>query len=123
MRRPLTLTYLWLLSTVAMAQDADWPSLAELPHISGRPATEKDIDAGRATFLLGSEGTSKGNPMTIQIPQYAWHAQEGDPKVPVIIIQAESLDGMDVLGVYEFQSGQYGVGLIQEFTLLGDMLE
>ena len=52
-------------------------------------ATEADINEGTAVFLLQSEGVNIGNPMSLDIPQYAIHTDgETGEKSNIVAMQA-----------------------------------
>jgi hypothetical protein len=89
---------------VAMASSAqtapvNWPPLPTKGFVSGRPATDEDVTAGNAVFVLKAYGTYFGKPMDITIPQYAYLTKAGEKPVPVIVIQAEIGKGIKLFGV------------------------
>lgn len=97
-----------------------WPSLDDIDSVSGRAATKEDVEAGRAVFLLQSEDVSKGMPLDITIPQYAYHIDaETNERTPVVIIQAEELQGNQIVGALSIASGEFLAALYWEFELLG----
>lgn len=97
-----------------------WPDLSKIKHVSGRVATQQDINEGAAVFMLQSEGVPIGSPMKIEIPQYAIHTNvETNEKTRVIIIQAEEAKGQHVVGALDFSTNEIMAGLFHEFTLLG----
>lgn len=111
------------LAELAGAQDMEkWPELSNIKSVSGRVATEKDINDGAAVFLLQSEGKPIGKPINIEIPQYAIHT-DGDTRETskVIIVQAEEAvtSGQKVLGAIMIKNGEFLAGLYGEFKLLG----
>lgn len=60
------------IKSVKMKIDSSWPSLPTTGFIKGRPATEQDIDDGNAVFVAsGPNGKVLGQPIDIDIPQYA----------------------------------------------------
>jgi hypothetical protein len=67
----------------------NWPPLPTTGFISGRPATDQDVTAGNAVFVLKAYGSYFGKPMDVTIPQYAYFTKYGEKPVPVIVIQAE----------------------------------
>jgi len=99
------------------AQEEVWPSLPKQGFISGRTATRADVAAGNAVFVPEVGGVSVGRPLAIVIPQYAYY-KEGGNKAPVIIIQAEEVQGMKMLGARR-ANGKHVVGLLENFELLG----
>lgn len=97
-----------------------WPSLDDVDSVSGRAATQADLDAGRAVFLLQSKDVSEGIPIDIAIPQYAYHVDiDTNERTAVVIIQAEQLDDRRHAGAVNVKSGQLIVGFLWEFELLG----
>ena len=98
----------------------EWPNLSGIGHVSGRLATEEDINAGSAVFLLQSEGERIGSPMEIEIPQFAiHHDSDSGEKTRVIVIQAEETQDQQAIGVLDFESSGYAVGLFHEYEFLG----
>jgi len=58
--------------------------------------------------------------MSIEIPQYAIHVEEGTGKqTPVIIIQAEEHNGIQTIGYRIVGSSEVGICLLRELRLLG----
>jgi hypothetical protein len=98
----------------------DWPELPELAFVRGRAATELDVDAGHAAFVLQAQGGHTPTPLRIQIPQYAYH-RDGDTGVrtPGIIIQAEQSAGTRIVGMRKLDDGALMAGLVEEFEFLG----
>ena len=97
-----------------------WPSLDDVESVSGRAATQADVDAGRAVFLLQSKDVSAGVPLDIAIPQYAYHVNADTNEVTaVIIIQAEQLDDTRIAGALNIKTGHLIAALLWEFELLG----
>jgi hypothetical protein len=97
-----------------------WPDLSTIKYVSERPATEEDINAGAAVFLLQSEGVNIGIPINIDIPQYAIHTDgETGEKSNVIIIQAEEANGQRLIGALIVGSNEFLAGFFNEFKLLG----
>jgi hypothetical protein len=106
---------------VAVAQDAIiWPKLKGTKFIAGRPATDKDVNEGRAAFVLKSNGRIIGQPLTIPLPQYAIHidAKTGH-RTPCVLIQAEEAQGMKIGGCHVIADGSWLAGLLSEFELWG----
>ena len=106
--------------TAAAEETIVWPSLGDVDSVSGRPATRADVEAGRAVFVLQSEDVSKGVPLDIAIPQYAYHVDaDTSERTAVVIIQAEQLDDNHVAGARNVETGQFIAALLWEFELLG----
>ncbi len=104
------------------SKQIDWPDLSSFCYVKGRSATEEDINAGCAVFMLQSEdGQLNGRPMDIDIPQYAIHInEESGEETPGVIIQAEeAAHGPQAIGFVPLNSSEFQVGLLQEFRLLG----
>ena len=90
----------------------------DVPHLSGRLATEQDVMQGRAVFYLQSSGDAHAVPYDIVLPVCAiMKDEETSEETPVIIIQVEVANGMPTVG-YRFLNGGNGVGTGREFTLL-----
>jgi hypothetical protein len=101
----------------ANAQGEAWPVLPKQGFISGRTATRSDIAAGNAVFVPEIGGVSAGRPLAIMIPQYAYYNEAGK-RTPAIIVQAEEVQGMKMLGA-RLANGKQAVGLLENFELLG----
>lgn len=100
---------------------ADLTSLPPLPtasgFVAGRPATQADVDAGNAVFVIGDGAVSSGSPLAIDVPQYALFMDEG-VKTVVVVVQAErGVDGSRI-GARKVD-GSTLVGALEEFELLG----
>src|SRR5258706_13114051 len=100
-----------------MLKERGWPPLPKQGFISGRTATRADVVAGNAAFVPEVGGVSAGRPLAIMIPQYAYY-KEGSKKTPVMIIQAEEIQGMQLLGA-RLANGKHVIGLLENFELLG----
>ncbi len=89
------------MAAAASAQTApvNWPPLPAKGFVSGRPATDEDIAAGNAVFVLKAYGSYFGKPMDIAIPHYAYLTKAGEKPVPVIVVQAEIGKGIKLFGV------------------------
>ena len=97
-----------------------WPPLEGITFTKNKPATEDDVNAGSAVFVLKVDGNNIGVPLNIEIPQYAYHNdQESGQKIPVIIIQAEEAQGQKYIGAISVEKDQYIAGFANEFELLG----
>ena len=101
-----------------------WPKIESIPFTSGRPATEEDVSAGRAAFVLKSKGTPIGKAEKIEIPQYAYHIDEDTKeKTACVLIQAESAGENKYGGCVVVADGSFMVGVLSEFQLLGRSLK
>jgi hypothetical protein len=108
-----------LLGAISMTAGAEevLPEITKVKFVSGRAATEVDVNTGAAVFQLRDGEISIGDPIDIPIPQYALLNDEGS-LVPVIIIQAEQAKGQRLIGAIG-ASGQFIAGLFTDFQLLG----
>lgn len=85
--------------------------------VSGRAATEKDVEAGNAIFVARVEGAIIGKPIAVTIPQYAYWSQPNG-KTLVVVVQAEEADGMRLFGLRDSAGGEI-VATEPEIELLG----
>ena len=102
----------------AQAAPVNWPPLPTKGFVSGRTATDEDVTAGNAVFVLKAYGTYFGKPMDITIPQYAYLTKAGEKPVPVIVVQAEIGKGMKLFGVRGLD-GDKSTARDYELKLLG----
>ncbi|KND47082.1 MAG: hypothetical protein AB199_01480 [Parcubacteria bacterium C7867-004] len=98
-------------------------SIAEIEEgklfIKGIPATENDVKEGRAVFFVDPGG----NPIDMDIPQYAWHIDNETKQSTLwIIVQAEEQGGVRVFGAVDPETGGNFAGLDNEFLLIGRKL-
>jgi len=105
------------LGVAAGAQPVKWPPLPSQGFIIGRAATKADVDAGNAVFVAADGDRAIGVPRFLEIPQYAYFVDNGK-RTPAIILQAEEVQGQTLLGA-RLLDGQYMVGFIGDFELLG----
>jgi hypothetical protein len=105
--------FLCACSPVANGQDV-WPALPATGFVSGRAATQDDVNAGNAGFAIGN---GAGSSLAVQIPQYAYFNDSG-VKVPVVLIQAEAAQGKQLAAAKKVD-GTVVVGFLSDFTLLG----
>jgi len=116
----LLLATLALTPTISFAETIAWPDLPDTCFVSGRSATNQDVDSGCAAFLINVKGKAAGTPIKLEIPQYAMHVEEGTGKeTPVIIIQAEENGDIKAVGYKELGTEQLGAALLKEVRLLG----
>lgn len=108
---------LFVAATDVQAQGDLWPPLPQQGFIAGRTATRADVAAGRAVFSAESGGVSAGKPLKIAIPQYAYH-KEGGKRTPVIVVQAEEAQGLQLVGV-RLANGKSLVLPLKSVQLLG----
>lgn len=71
------------------------------PCVAGRPATEADVQAGRAVFYV--PGDSAAAPMSL--PCCAMRSREDGSEEPVVVIQAEIAPQGTILGVRPLGGG------------------
>ena len=105
-------------AAAAQTAPVQWPPLPAKGFISGRPATDEDVKAGNAVFVLKAYGSYFGKPMNVVIPQYAYFTKRGQKPVPVIVIQAEIGKAIKLFGVRDFD-GQTATARDYELQLLG----
>lgn len=116
---PLTFLGLALaLSPGPAAAQTAWPGLPTDHFMTGRAATQQDVQDGNALFALAAEASP--TPLELEIPQYAVHrnSDTGEDE-GVIVLQAESASGQRVVGYVRVQDQQLGVDVIESFELLG----
>jgi hypothetical protein len=102
----------------ASSQNPLWPTLPKTGFIAGRPATLQDVADGNAVFSAEKDGKVIGVPLPIEIPEYAYWDDGKGHKIPVIVIQAERANGLEVFGLRN-PEGQYLACTGPELTLLG----
>ena len=94
-----------------------WPPLPNHGYITGRAATQDDVRAENAVFVLGSEGRLVGEPLPVKIPQYVTHVSESG-RWPAILVQAERAGDQEIVGV-RYLDGRLGAATLREFELHG----
>lgn len=100
-------------------QTTEWPELPTREFVSGRPATQQDVQEGRAIFVLTMGDTPVGKPIAIEIPQFALlNAGDGKPPVPVVVVQAEEFPKGQLAGVRDATGKEYAV-FLTDLQLLG----
>jgi hypothetical protein len=108
-----------ILSGAVSAQTSDWPDLPAKAFLSGRAATQADVDEGRAVFVLVAEGVPVGKPLSITIPQFALlNGEDGEPPKPVVVVQAEEFPKGKLVGVRDVTGKEYVV-ILSDLKLLG----
>jgi hypothetical protein len=86
----------------------------------GRTATDADQQAGNAVFVAQVGAAVVGQPIDIVIPQYAFHVDvTTGARTPVIVLQAERAQGLDIVGYRIIATGEQVIGTLQELELLG----
>jgi hypothetical protein len=93
-----------------------WQSV---PHISGRVASEDDVEQGRAVFYLGNPDEIGAHSYDqISLPHCATLADEvSGERIPVLVIQVEKAEDRIYVG-YRFLGGGNGVCLLSELELV-----
>lgn len=87
----------------------------ETPAVSGRAATDQDVNEGRAVFAVG------GEPVPMAIPSCAVVREEGvGEETPVIVIQAERLEDGTVAIGYRLIEGGAGISPLSDVELLSE---
>lgn len=102
-----------------MWEEIDSKNWKEVPSISGRSATQKDVEEGRAVFHIptGSE------PYDTELPLFAIQIDsENNSRVPCIAIQIENYSEGTAVGVRYFNGGN-GVGMANEFEFYSEITE
>lgn len=86
-----------------------------IPAITGRAATDADVNFGRAVFAVG------GEPVDLDLPACAIIREDGvGEATPVFLIQAERLeDGMVAVG-YRMLDGGTGIAPLDDVELLSE---
>jgi hypothetical protein len=108
-----------LIANASPAHAEQWPELPTEAFLTGRPATQTDVDEGRAIFVLAAGGVPVGKPIPISIPQYALLNGEGSkPPIPVVVVQAEEFPKGKLVGVRDARGKEYVVQL-SDLKLLG----
>ncbi|MBO0320667.1 hypothetical protein J0X14_00040 [Muricauda sp. CAU 1633] len=106
-----------IVSQTTILDKVDLENWMETPHVSGRLATEMDVNAGSATFIIDSQGKDH-KPLDIQLPSLAFQVDvETNKKTPVIVIQAEMIGEQHIVGV-KYLDGSYGVCEMSELEFV-----
>ncbi|MBS1996099.1 MAG: hypothetical protein JSS86_07305 [Cyanobacteria bacterium SZAS LIN-2] len=113
-----------------------WPPLPLTAFVSGRVATQQDVDNDIAAFsfpqkldpeqvakLTGEEKAQAvecqgSKPLDIVIPQYAILNLKGEEHA-CIIIQGEEVDDTKIVGCRLCKDNNLAIGLLEDFRLLG----
>ena len=89
----------------------------QVPVISGRVATENDVEEGRAVFYV----PSGSEPYETDLPLFALQAEEGaNKKIPCVVIQIEITPEGTTVGVRYVEGGN-GVGMANEFEFYNEL--
>jgi hypothetical protein len=113
-----------------------WPPLPTSGFLSGRVATQEDVDQDVAAFgfpkkleaaqvskITGEEEAQPVEcpgsiPLDIVIPQYAILHLNGE-QLPCIIIQGEEAGDSQIVGCRLVKNNSIAIGLLEDFELLG----
>ncbi|MFL6849006.1 MAG: hypothetical protein ACJ8EI_11635 [Sphingomicrobium sp.] len=114
----LLATILTLAAATTGAADASWPTMPT-KFVSGRLATQEDLANGNAVFLIEAGGKRLTTPtQQFRIPQFGYLLQSGKNRHPVVVVQAELMDGEPVLGLRDAEGEMY-IASDKEVELLG----
>lgn len=73
-----------------------------------------------ALFVLKLDDTCVAKLLDIAIPQYAFHVdEESGRETPLIVVQAETNGEVSAIGCSSLDGSEFGVGMFDEFRLLG----
>jgi len=113
-----------------------WPPLPTSGFITGRVATQEDVDNDIAAFgfpkkleasqvkkITGEEEAKEiecagSKAVDMLIPQYAILHINGEFR-PCIVIQAEESEGATIVGCRLVKDNSIAIGLLEDFELLG----
>ncbi|MBS1993956.1 MAG: hypothetical protein JSS83_25770 [Cyanobacteria bacterium SZAS LIN-3] len=113
-----------------------WPPLPLTAFVSGRVATQQDVDNDIAAFgfpqklepeqvakLTGEEKAQAvecqgSTPLDIVIPQYAFLNLKGE-ELACIVIQGEEVGDARIVGCRLCKDNSIAIGLLEDFKLLG----
>ena len=88
-----------------------------IDHVSGRTATQDDVDAGRASFVIdGGRSTA----MEMEIPSVVVRKNEQtEEELIAIVIQAEQIGEHQLIGI-RYADGRVGACPLSEITFVED---
>jgi len=90
----------------------------QTPAVSGRLATERDVEEGRAVFASHDSGA---HPFPVELPAPAVVSEEGiGVPTPVIVIQAEELDDEHIAIGFRYLDGGTGICMAAETEFLAE---
>ncbi|MGR6874015.1 hypothetical protein ACU6U9_17275 [Pseudomonas sp. HK3] len=102
-----------------MWEEIDSKDWKNVPFISGRAATEQDVEEGRAVFYI----PSGSEPYETGLPLFAVQTDsENNSRVPCVAIQIENCSEGTAVGVRYFSGGN-GVGMANEFEFYNEITE
>jgi hypothetical protein len=95
----------------------DLKNWKDIPHVSGRLATDEDVKNGSATFRIENI-EQEHKVLDIKIPALAYHInQETNEKSPVVVIQGEQVGDQNIVGI-KYLDGTGGVCLLFELEFV-----
>ncbi len=110
---------LLLVSVSTFSEEFKWPDINGFDVVSGRHAIEQDIAEQKAVFVAKTDEGYIGIPIDIKLPQFAIYTDsEKNEKYPVVIIQAERAQEMDMYGAINLQDGSGIISIPSDFDLL-----
>jgi hypothetical protein len=105
-RAAVAIVLLGVAAAIGTVAAQGWPALPTTGFVTGRAAVAADVEMGNAIFVGTKQGKAIGKPIAIAIPQYGVLTV---PNLPVIVVQAEEVDGEKLYGTRDFQGGEYVV--------------
>jgi hypothetical protein len=108
-----------LFAAAAGTAPSAWPALPTSGFVFGRLATQDDLNKGNGVFLFQAAGKPITKPtQKVQIPQFAYLREKESSRRPVVVVQAELLDGDLTLGLRDADGKEY-IAAGEEVELLG----
>jgi hypothetical protein len=102
-----------------MWEEIELKNWKNVPFTCGRPATEKDVEEGRAVFHI----PSGSEPYETELPLFAIQIDsEKNTRTPCIVIQIENCSEGTAVGV-RYLDGGNGVGMANEFEFYNGVPE
>ena len=99
-----------------------WPPLPAHGFVAGRSATRADVENGRAAFCAAMAGREIGRPIPAVIPQDAMHVDETGKRTAGIVIQAEQVGPLRIIGFKPLTDSELLVATEAEFEFLGTQI-
>jgi hypothetical protein len=94
--------------------DIEWPPFPPGGEVLGRPATEEDITAGLAAFVLRDDaGRLVGSPVKMGMPRLGFSTDGGERRLGVAV-QVEATAGQCLVGV-RHADGTFSICSAREF--------
>lgn len=95
-------------------RERPWPALPTIGFIAGRTAEPWDVEQDNAIFAH----PGRSRILVLPIPQYALYHPEKGPPLRAVLVQAELVDGEQLLGL-RLSNGQNATAGRCEVELLG----